>query len=244
MTLAPYERIARSLRDQIVGGVHAPGEMLPSVREIQAEEGTSKATVEKALRVLKDQNLVETRPGSGLVVVDHTRVNTPRDMFLRTTALAEDIRLPNEKSEYRHVGLNNAPGPVAELLEVPKNSKLVTRARIIKRSERPIMLATSWFPLEYRELAPKLVESDRIPQGTPKYVAECLGTGLARGHDRITIDVLDQKAALWLGQADGDRVLYIESKVVSTDDRTLEVGVYHLIPGLDVEYGYELVHGD
>ena len=242
MPLAPYERIARSLRDQIVGGVYEPGTLLPSVREIQGEEGTSKATVEKALRVLKDERLVETRPGAGLAVVAPAKIDTPRDMFLRTTALAGDIRLANEKSEYRHVGLNNAPAPVAELLDVPKNSKVVNRARVIKRSGRPVMLATSWFPLEYREIAPKLVKRDRIPQGTPKYVAECLGTNLAQGHDRITIDQLDPQAAFELGQSDGDRVLYIENKVMSSDGRLIEVGVYHMIPGLDVEYDYELMH--
>lgn len=242
MPLAPYERIARSLRDQIIGGVYAPGTTLPSVRTLQDDEQTSKATVEKALRVLKDERLIETQPGVGLTVIENTRADTPRDMFLRTTGLAADIRLANEKSEYRHIGLNDAPAPLAPLLGVPKFSQVVHRSRVIYRSGSPIALATSWYPLEYREQAPKLMKRDRIPEGTPLYIANAIGATLDKGHDRISTDLLDPRSAHDLRMAAGDTVLYIESKVIATDGRIIEVGAYHFAQGVDVEYDYELLH--
>lgn len=241
-TLAPYQRIARSLRDQIVGGVYKPGAALPSVREITAEEETSKATVEKALRILKDEKLIESHAGVGLVVTEHTRVNAPRDMFLRTTGLSQGIRLPNEKTEFKYVGYNKAPRQLAPLLNVAFRADVLSRTRIIKRSGTPIMMASSWYPKEYEEVAPKLLKRESIPEGTPKYVAEQLGTTLGKGNDRISMDRLPPDVAWDLEVAPDDQVLYIENQVLSTDGRVIEVGAYHLVQGHDVRYDYELMH--
>jgi DNA-binding GntR family transcriptional regulator len=42
------------------------GQALPSVRELAEQYGVSTATVSKAVRVLKDEGLLESRPGWGV----------------------------------------------------------------------------------------------------------------------------------------------------------------------------------
>ena len=66
--IPPYQRIAKEIRDQIVAGVYAPGDRIPSTRELVDREGVAKATVDKVMRVLKEDHLVESKPGVGLVV--------------------------------------------------------------------------------------------------------------------------------------------------------------------------------
>lgn len=242
--IAPYQRVARMLRDQIVGGVYQPGDALPSVRQVMEQEGISKATAEKALRMLRNDGLVETRPGVGVVVRDNKRVNAPRDMFLRTTGLAEDIRLKNEQSEFLHVGYNDAPPKIADALGIAHGAKAVCRQRLIRRSGNTIMFATSWFPYEYGEQAPKILERERIPNGTPKYVAECLGKQLSKGTDEIQSVRVDYDSASALGVAPGSPALMITSQVTATDGTLIEYGGYTMRELHTVSYDYELLAAD
>jgi len=67
-----YEQVARQLRDAILDGALAPGEALPSERELCERFGVSRATVREALRALKAQGLaVDDGPTAPL------RVTTP-----------------------------------------------------------------------------------------------------------------------------------------------------------------------
>lgn len=53
-----HERIAADLRDQIMGGDLAPGASLPSTVHLKERFNASNATVQKALQLLKDEQLV------------------------------------------------------------------------------------------------------------------------------------------------------------------------------------------
>jgi len=55
-----YVRLAALLRDQL-----APGESLPSIRELHAKHGHSRQTVGKALRILEEEGLIYRVPGLG-----------------------------------------------------------------------------------------------------------------------------------------------------------------------------------
>ena len=57
------------LRRKIESGEWPGGEQIPSVTELAATHGVSRATVVKAVRVLVDEGLVVTRQGWGTFVV-------------------------------------------------------------------------------------------------------------------------------------------------------------------------------
>lgn len=57
--------LAAELRNRIVGGEYAIGEMLPPERELSETTEVSRATVREALRILEVQELVRIRPGRG-----------------------------------------------------------------------------------------------------------------------------------------------------------------------------------
>ena len=69
MTLSPYARIAAELRDQIETGALAPGDRVPSTREITQRWGVAMATATKALAALGREGIVRSVPGVGTVVV-------------------------------------------------------------------------------------------------------------------------------------------------------------------------------
>ncbi|WP_338146220.1 winged helix-turn-helix domain-containing protein [Streptomyces boncukensis] len=57
---APFEQLADDLREQIRSGDIAPGQKLPSVRELTERLGFASATVQKALRVLRGEGWIFT----------------------------------------------------------------------------------------------------------------------------------------------------------------------------------------
>lgn len=64
----PYLQIAAQLRADIESGVLAPGARLPSLNRLCQEWGVSKGTVVRAVAVLADAGLVESRQGWGTFV--------------------------------------------------------------------------------------------------------------------------------------------------------------------------------
>jgi DNA-binding transcriptional regulator YhcF (GntR family) len=65
---APYQRIATQLRTQIERGDLAPGDRVPSTRQIVDHHGVAMATAARALTQLRADGLVETIRGVGTVV--------------------------------------------------------------------------------------------------------------------------------------------------------------------------------
>src|SRR5215217_2050530 len=65
-----YEQVVRRLSADIAAGRLAPGERLPSERDLARALGVGRASVREALAALANQGLVETRPGSGSFVAD------------------------------------------------------------------------------------------------------------------------------------------------------------------------------
>jgi AcrR family transcriptional regulator len=68
VNLPPYAQIAAELRDQIEQGTLAPGDRVPSTREITQRWGVAMATATKALAALRQEGIVRPIPGVGTVV--------------------------------------------------------------------------------------------------------------------------------------------------------------------------------
>jgi DNA-binding transcriptional MocR family regulator len=77
-------RIVRAIKDWLATA--APGARLPTTRELTARHGASPVTVQKALRALTGQGLIEARPGVG-TFVPASRVNRPGDRGWQIAAL-------------------------------------------------------------------------------------------------------------------------------------------------------------
>jgi DNA-binding GntR family transcriptional regulator len=80
MTLSPaehrYLQVARTLRKEIVDGVYPVGSQLPTEHELSARFEVSRYTVREALRRLRDDNLIASRPRAGTLVVPRPASNS------------------------------------------------------------------------------------------------------------------------------------------------------------------------
>jgi DNA-binding transcriptional MocR family regulator len=98
-------RIVSGLHEWLAGA--APGTRLPSSRALVAQYGASPVTVQKALRTLVAQGVVETRPGVG-TFVRAVRVPRPHDYGWQTAALGPRTRPVQQLSRALHSSPNDA----------------------------------------------------------------------------------------------------------------------------------------
>ncbi|MDX6740858.1 GntR family transcriptional regulator [Actinocorallia sp. A-T 12471] len=75
--MASYQQIAEDIRRRILSGELAPGDQVPSTRQLAIRWGVAAATAAKALAALGHEGLVEARPRSGTVVAERGRSRRP-----------------------------------------------------------------------------------------------------------------------------------------------------------------------
>ena len=63
-----YEQVAAEIRRAIASGEAEPGERLPPAKDLAAVLGVNTNTVLRALRLLRDEGLLEFRRGRGISV--------------------------------------------------------------------------------------------------------------------------------------------------------------------------------
>jgi GntR family transcriptional regulator len=63
-----HDQLAAQIRRAIAEGEARPGERLPPARHLAAVMGVNTNTVLRALRILRDEGLLELRPGHGIRV--------------------------------------------------------------------------------------------------------------------------------------------------------------------------------
>ncbi|MER0242402.1 GntR family transcriptional regulator [Streptomyces sp. HSW2009] len=68
--IPPYQRVAAEIRRRITAGELAPGDRVPSTRQVAREWDVALATAAKALTALREEGLVRAEPRVGTVVVE------------------------------------------------------------------------------------------------------------------------------------------------------------------------------
>ncbi|MGB3354227.1 MAG: GntR family transcriptional regulator [Mycobacterium sp.] len=71
-----YLQVARALRKEIVDGVYPVGSQLPTEHELCERFAVSRYTVREALRRLRDDNLIASKPRAGTLVVPRPNTNS------------------------------------------------------------------------------------------------------------------------------------------------------------------------
>ena len=74
-----HDQVAGEIRRAIADGKATPGEKLPPARDLAAVLGVNTNTVLRALRMLRDEGLLEFRRGRGITVAGGAR---PRSVVL------------------------------------------------------------------------------------------------------------------------------------------------------------------
>jgi GntR family transcriptional regulator len=82
-----HEQVAAQIRRAIADGEARPGDRLPPARHLAAVMGVNTNTVLRALRLLRDEGLLELRQGHGIRVTGTPERSTVLDKVVELVAL-------------------------------------------------------------------------------------------------------------------------------------------------------------
>ncbi|MFG2948834.1 GntR family transcriptional regulator [Streptomyces adustus] len=206
MALLKYEEIAESLRARIAAGEFAPGETLPSGRDLAEQWSVSRATTVKAMDVLRSDGVVVAKQGTGFVVAE-TPVARPAG-----ARRAGSARIAGGMPFLR-VGEPDWAEPsarVAAALGMAPGISALRRARILQLSDgTPHSYAEAWFPPDIAEASPRLSQTAPIPEGTTRYVRRQTGRFPTEGVDVTTVRLANETEARHLGLPEATAVAVV-----------------------------------
>jgi GntR family transcriptional regulator len=223
-TEPPYAQVVAYIRSQIQSGELEPGDTIPSARRITQQWRVSLATATKVLAALRSEGLVEARPGIGTVVSPAaTEKATPRD---RVTSARQTGRIypPGEHAQITNAELVPAPAPIAEALDLEPEAAVIRRRRVTYRGDVPMSASTSWFNGALADAAPLLLRTERLPQGTWRYIEDVTGRPVVAGRDQLSADEATELERDDLSVPVGSPVLRGRNWYLSADGAVVEYG--------------------
>ncbi|PMR76481.1 GntR family transcriptional regulator [Billgrantia endophytica] len=151
-----YAQIGDFVRQSIESGQYAPGDRLPSEKELTEQFGTTRATVARALQKLVYEGLVQRRPGSGSFV-RQADLNIPLETT-RIRSFDEQMASSGERVSYRLIGFRaeSCRSACEALGLAAEDTYLLERLRLVNDAplslERRYMSKTIGDRLSVREL--------------------------------------------------------------------------------------------
>ncbi|WAL95144.1 GntR family transcriptional regulator [Streptomyces sp. Je 1-369] len=235
-----YLQIAHHIRDQILRGDLRPGDEVPSERQLAAAWTVSRPTAARSLEVLSHQGLVEKRQGSGTYVRGLAVNRRARELYGRARQTGK-IYTPGEYAVITSAGWLEAPEYVVEALSLAPGSRVVHRRRVTKDASGPIAISSSWFSGDVGEGAPKLLDPERIQEGTLMYVENMTGRRGSYAQDRMCARLATEGEVSDLELAADSAVLVCRHVVYDVQDRPLEFAEATYPPGRwAFEQGYPI----
>ena len=164
-----YRTIADELRHRIYAGDLQPGEMLPTEGDLQSIYDVSRVTVRKALKVLVEQELIQSIQGSGHYVNDRQQ---DQNIYQLIGFNEESHQLNMQsKNEVLTFQVMAAEPRVARILELGESDRIYYVERLRLMDGKPVMLEKTWMPLS---LFPDL-SFDTMTQSKYHYVEQVKG---------------------------------------------------------------------
>ncbi|MEO3884232.1 GntR family transcriptional regulator [Nonomuraea sp. B5E05] len=242
-----YLRIADELRAKIRSGELAVGDRLPSIPEIAKEHGIARNTAAAVLDVLTGEGLATARPGSGTYVRKqpekrrlvrswnrNARGGSPFagemadqglagswDYNSRTTLAPEEVR--------ERLALDEAAGD---------DPDVVRTDYLFRGDGRPVMVSTTWEPLELTRGTPIVLPEDGPHAGKGvvermrqigvqvTHAAEVVSARNATVEEAKLLDIGAPAIVLTI-----ERTYYADARPVETADLVIPVDQYQVLYG-------------
>lgn len=98
-----YEQITKQIKEQIINGTLAPGEPLPSIRNLAKELQISVITTKRAYEELEKEGFIVTLPGKGSFVAEtntefikEQQIKKIEDLIENAVSIAKSLGLKKE----------------------------------------------------------------------------------------------------------------------------------------------------
>lgn len=136
MSQTAYNRVAATLRDQILAGTWEGSTQLPTERELCDRFETSRITIRRALQILEEEQLVERHQGVGTFI----KSNPERKIPLLTTDYFGSIQThaPDLNRDLVYLRTAQVDEDSAKLLTIQPGETVLEAVRVDKLRNEPI----------------------------------------------------------------------------------------------------------
>jgi GntR family transcriptional regulator len=216
-----YAQLVAALRSRMESGEYPPGTMLPSEHQLVRDFGVSRATVVRALQVLRQEGWVDSQQGKGTFV-------RSRPAGLGDRPRRGQAALDREEPAARvlHAGPAAAPARVAGQLGLEAGSQAVLRRRLLTVGGEPAELSSAWFPPEIAA-GTELASGEPLREGIREHLRARRGVRLDHMVERISARMPTAEEARTLGMP--RRVPVLDILVTAFDSSARPVQVVELV---------------
>jgi GntR family transcriptional regulator len=224
-----YRAIADDLRSRVEAGELAAGGLLPSEAELSSRYDASRVTVRRALELLREEGLLESRQGFGWFVA----VDPLRQHLARLGTIEGQLAASGVTPERRVLDFAFVAGPRRVRAVLGADQVLQVR-RLNLADGQPFARVTVWCPAD---LGAELSRAD--VERSPFY--ELIGVPLGGATQTIGAAAAAAADAELLGIPVGSPVLRCERITTSVGGRPVLVSE-HVFPGHRTEFVVDLPH--
>ncbi|GAA3236829.1 GntR family transcriptional regulator [Actinocorallia longicatena] len=226
-----YRQVVALLRAAIADGEFPPGALLPAEPVLAERFGVTRATVNRALAMLRTEGLVRPERGRGTTVNELPIIRREsagrqaqgvREAEGSRGAFDAEIRglglVPEAVVSVAEVA---APAEVALLLGVEAGEPVLARVREMSADGVPVQLATSYLPLGIVG-GTRIAEVDTGPGGTYSRLGE-LGYAPVEFTETVRVRTPAEDEVVALRMDEDQRVFAITRVAVAEGGRVVEV---------------------
>jgi GntR family transcriptional regulator len=228
----PSRRIADAVRALITSGELAPGDKLPSERELARRFGTARNTAREAVRLLTEEGLVTAQHGRGVFVREkQLLVRWGNDRYSRRTYRETGLtpfRLEMQRQgktprvDVISIDQVTPPFDVAERLKAaPDEPSVLRRENTYYADDEPLQVVTTYIRWTDAEGTP-LLQPKTGPGGIYGRLEE-RGHTMTSGHDEITARMATHPEAQALALPPGVPVLEVLHTSLNQHSEPFEV---------------------
>ncbi|MEV7217880.1 GntR family transcriptional regulator [Kitasatospora cineracea] len=248
------QRIADEIRAAIDSGEIAPGEKLPTTKQLAEHYGVGVETVRQAVIRLKGTGLVTSRQGGGVYAREQRPIKRLgiqrydkakwRDAD-EVAFIADRIASGREyqrTDQTQTVSRGPASRTVASGLGVPEGTEVYARARLISEKGEPTYTLTSYYKVPHVE-GTRLVNPTPGPAGSGGGFRVFLERGLEPDHmtEELACRMPTPAEAATLALPPGEPVMVVNRTTYTADETVIEFAVgIHAASRFTWTYAFQL----
>lgn len=224
-----YQQVADDLRARIARSEFGRGQVLPTEIELGAQYRTSRLTIRRALVILRDEHLLQSRRGFGWFVATRPLEHT----LARLGNIEQQVAMTGRSPErsIRHFGLERAQGATAEVLGVDQVLRI---DRLNKADDEVLAHSSAWVPAT-------LASGLSLGQVASSSLYDLLPVEIGGARQRISAIAASEDDAALLGTPVGAPCLRSE-RIAHAVDGTAVVYAIAVFAAHRTEFVMELPH--
>lgn len=221
-----YVEIADDLRAKIAAGDLVDRGKLPSERQLTELYGAARNTIRDAIQILRAEDIIETRRGSGIYLRSFRRIERDAVERLARSQWGTGRSIWDRDLEGRDhqegvaVEKVDAPDHVAGVLGT-QGQQVWRRSRVHQSEKRTIQKSTAWYPADLAD-GTAITDVNTGPGGVYARLHE-IGHGPARYREEVMVRLPLSEEIEALGITQSTPVILITRTAFDDEDRPVEV---------------------